>query len=667
MNIYRNIETLPEFRKTILTIGSFDGVHLGHQSILKRMVTLAKEIGGESVVVTFYPHPRNVVFPNDKKTFLLNSPEEKIEEIRKTGIDHLVIIPFSVEFSQLQAREYVEKFLLAKFHPEYIVLGYDHKFGLNRLGDIRLLKEYSAQYGFKVMEISAQELENNTISSTKIREAVEEGDVQKAYQYLGYPYRLSGKVVYGDKLGTSLGYPTANLQLHFKDKLLPKEGVYAVKAIYDHLTFDGMMYIGKRPTILSEGLQALEVHLFEFSENAYGRDVVVEFIEFLRDDMKFSGKEALVEQISKDEAAARYILKEYNAFKGAKAPRTSIVILNYNGKDFLESFLPSVSFSSNKEDVEVVVIDNHSDDESISYVKDWHPEVKTISLTKNYGFAGGYNKGLLNVEAKYYVLLNSDVLVTDGWLDPILQLMDKDSTIAAVQPLILSLENKSLFEYAGAAGGFMDVLAYPFCRGRLFDDVEENKGQYNENAEIFWCSGAAMVIRSDVFKNLGGFDTSYFAHHEEIDFCWRVKRAGYKVMVCGESKVYHMGGGTLSYQSPYKMFLNFRNNLFTLVKNESMFLLFYKLPFRLILDGIAAILFMTKGQWSNVWSVLKAHGHFYLGFFKAIRHRHFFTQKIFNHRIGPYNSRKLYKKLIIWDYFIGRKKKFSDLRPNDFT
>ncbi|MBK6363939.1 MAG: bifunctional riboflavin kinase/FAD synthetase [Saprospiraceae bacterium] len=666
MNIYRNIDDLPSFRKTILTIGSFDGVHLGHQSILRRMVTLAKEIGGESVVVTFYPHPRNVVFPNDKKIFLLNSPEEKSEEFRKAGIDHLVIIPFSVEFSQLHPREYIEKFLLAKFNPEFIVLGYDHKFGLNRRGDISMLKNYEKEGNFKVIEINAKEIENITISSTRIRQAIENGDVQLAYQYLGYPYRLTGKVVYGDKLGTSLGYPTANLKLHFKEKLLPLNGVYAVKVNYDNVSFDGMMYIGTRASVSDSGNQALEVHMMDFSGNIYGRDVTVEFIEYIREDIKFEKKEQLVEQIQEDEKTCREILRQFNDFRSSKKSKISVVILNFNGREYLESFLPSIAYSNTKEDVDIVVIDNNSSDDSVSYIKEWHPEIKTISLTKNYGFADGYNKGLLTIDTEYIVLLNSDVMVTTGWLDPIIDMMEADPTIGVTQPLILSLENKKQFEYAGAAGGYLDTLSYPFCRGRLFDDVEENTGQYQNNEEIFWSSGAAMVIKSKLYQDLGGFDPMYFAHHEEIDLCWRAKRAGYKIMACGESKVYHLGGGSLSYQSPFKMFLNFRNNLFTLVKNESMFLLVYKLPIRLILDGIAAIHFMTKGQWTNVTAVLKAHGYFYISLFKVIATRHRFTQKIFKHRIGPYNSKKFYKRLIIWDYFILGRKKFSDLKSDNF-
>lgn len=666
MNIYRNINDLPSFSKTILTIGSFDGVHLGHKSILQRMVSLAREISGETVVITFYPHPRNVVFPNDKKLFLLNSPDEKIEEIRKLGIDHLVIIPFSIEFSQLHPREYIEKFLLAKFHPKYIVLGYDHKFGLNRLGDINMVKSYADSHGFTVIEINAQEIENMAISSTRIRQALDEGDVQQAYQFLGYPYRLTGKVIFGDRLGTSLGYPTANLELNFKDKLLPKPGVYAVKVLYNSSAYDGMMYIGKRPTIVENGAQALEVHLLDFSESMYGKEVTVEFIEFLREDIKFEKKEDLVVQIGKDEKATRYILSTFDQYKNTTKIRVSIVILNYNGKEYLESFLPSVSFSSLKEEVEVVVIDNNSSDESLAYIRDWHPEVKAIHLTKNYGFADGYNLGLKNVDAEYIALLNSDVLVTEGWLDPVLALLESNKSIGIVQPLVLSLENKKQFEYAGAAGGYLDVLAYPFCRGRLFDDVENNEGQYAGNEEVFWCSGAAMVMKKKLFMDLGGFDRNYFAHHEEIDFCWRAKRAGYRMMVCGESIVYHLGGGTLSYQSAHKMFLNFRNNLFTLLKNESMFTLLYKLPIRLILDGIAGVHFLVQGQWKNILAIIHAHGHFYWNFFRTVRTRHFFTQLIFKHRIGPFNSRKMYKRLIIWDYFIGKKKKFSDLLPRHF-
>jgi GT2 family glycosyltransferase len=427
-----------------------------------------------------------------------------------------------------------------------------------------------------------------------------------------------------------------------------------------------MMYIGKRPSITDSGNQALEVHMLDFSGNIYGRDVTVEFIEHIREDIKFDNKEQLISQIQEDEMTSREILRQFNDFRTAKKSKISVVILNYNGREYLESFLPPIAYSCTNEDVDVVVIDNNSSDDSVSYIKEWHPEVKTISLTKNYGFADGYNKGLMTIDAEYFVLLNSDVLVTNGWLDPIIRMMEADPTIGISQPLILSMENKKQFEYAGAAGGYLDTLSYPFCRGRLFDDVEENAGQYTNNEEIFWSSGAAMVIKSKLYHNLGGFDSMYFAHHEEIDLCWRAKRAGYKIMVCGESKVYHLGGGSLSYQSPFKMFLNFRNNLFTMVKNESMFLLLYKLPFRLVLDGVAAFHFLTKGQWQNVIAVLKAHAYFYMSLFKVIATRHRFTQKIFRHRIGPYNSKKFYKRLIIWDYFILGRKKFTDLKSTHF-
>lgn len=661
MNIYRNISELPVFQNAVITIGSFDGVHKGHQTILERMAKLATEVNGESVVISFYPHPRSVIYPKDSKLFLLNSIEEKIELLQKYGIQNLVLVPFSVEFSQLQAREYVEKFIIQKFNPKFIVIGYDHRFGINRLGDVGLLKSYQNKGAFEVLEISKQEMENITISSTKVRTALNEGDIEVANSFLGYPYPITGKVVYGDKIGSTIGFPTANIQVHYGDKLIPKDGVYAVKVNHEDTEYDGMMYIGSRPSIHENGKRKIEVHIFDFNENIYDKNITLRLYHYLRDDMKFDDLGQLKDQLYLDEKNARIFLENITT-KEIKNSKCIIAILNYNGVEYLESFLPKVLYSSKVADVEVVVIDNHSTDESINYLKDWHPEIQLIELTQNYGFAGGYNKGLKNVEAEYYVLLNSDVLVTEGWLDPIVKMMDKDKSIAAVQPLILSLEDKNSFEYAGAAGGFQDILAYPFCRGRIFDTLEQNNGQYNSSSEIFWSSGAAMVVRSSVFNKLGGFDDTYFAHQEEIDFCWRAKRAGYKIMVNGDSKIYHLGGGTLAYQSSKKIFLNFRNNLISIYKNETYSNLLWKFPMRLILDGVAGLKFLFEGNVDFFKSILKAHFNFYKLLPKIHSIKKEDQKRIDRNRIDFPNLNGNYEGLIVWDYFVKDKKIFSDFK-----
>jgi riboflavin kinase/FMN adenylyltransferase len=660
MNIYRNLNDLPAFKNAVLTIGSFDGVHLGHKSILQRLTQIAQEIDGESIVISFFPHPRNIVFPKNNDLKLLNTIEEKIDLLEQAGVDHLVLIPFSVEFSQLQPREYVEKILIHKFKPAYIVIGYDHKFGLNRSGDIHLLQTYAREGHFKVVEISEFEMEEIVISSTKIRKSLEAGEIEIANGYLGYPYKISGRVIEGNKIGRSLGFPTANIVVSEPLKLIPADGVYAAYITMEDFRYKGMLYIGPRPTVTSTGIRNIEVHIFDFSDNIYGQPICVEVLGFVRGDQQFDSMDELKDQLAEDEKTIRALISEREASKKEKS-RVLIAVLNFNGREMLESFLPAMSFSSKTEETDILIIDNNSSDDSVRYVKEWHPEVSVKKLTKNYGFAGGYNKGLKNENAEYIILLNSDVLVTEGWLDPILNMMDQDKTIGVVQPLILSLEHKNMFEYAGAAGGYMDFLAYPFCRGRIFDALEENQNQYTDNAEIFWASGAAMVVRKKVFDNLGAFDDTYFAHQEEIDFCWRARRAGYKVMVCGESKIYHLGGGTLEYTAPRKVYLNFRNNLMTLVKNETWFSIIWKLPVRLMLDGIAGLKFLTAGQWQNTLAIIRAHGQFYF-LLGRIFSRKIFEQKcIENHRVGKNRKKGLYNRPVIADYFLFGKKRFSDL------
>ncbi|MDQ0594044.1 GT2 family glycosyltransferase [Chryseobacterium ginsenosidimutans] len=287
----------------------------------------------------------------------------------------------------------------------------------------------------------------------------------------------------------------------------------------------------------------------------------------------------------------------------------AVVILNWNGKNWLQKFLPSViSFSGI---AEIYVIDNQSTDNSLEFLKNEFPTVKIVINDKNYGFAGGYNEGLKEIKTEYYCLLNSDVEVTENWIEPVLHLFQKDSSISAIQPKILSFNNKNYFEFAGAAGGLIDNLGYPYCRGRIFDDLEEDKGQYDDETEIFWASGCCLFIRSKDFWEQSGFDERFFAHQEEIDLCWRLINSGKKIFYTGKSKVYHVGGGTLNKQSTQKTYLNIRNNLSMMLKNLPFPKLIGLIFFRVCLDGIAGIYFGLKQGFPHLWAVVRAHFGFY--------------------------------------------------------
>ena len=306
--------------------------------------------------------------------------------------------------------------------------------------------------------------------------------------------------------------------------------------------------------------------------------------------------------------------------------KTALVILNWNGKNWLEKFLPNIlNLSKN---VNVFLVDNASTDDSVSFVEEYYNTVTIISNKINGGFAKGYNDSLRHINAEYYILLNSDIEVSKGWIYPLIKLMDSDINIAACQPKILDFNNKEYFEYAGASGGYIDNLGYPFCRGRIFDDIERDNGQYNDTAEVFWATGACIIVRSSVFWEVNGFDEGFFAHQEEIDLCWRLKNKGYKIMIEPKSYVYHVGGGTLAVGSHLKTFLNFRNNLFMLFKNLPITQLLYVLPLRLILDGVAAITFLQKNNGiSHFFSVAKAHLSFYYKIFDLIKKRRNIKQK----------------------------------------
>lgn len=341
-------------------------------------------------------------------------------------------------------------------------------------------------------------------------------------------------------------------------------------------------------------------------------------------------------------------------------PSIAIVILNYNGKHFLEQFLGGVIKHSRVENAKVFVADNGSKDGSIAFLVENYPEVQMLVSSKNYGFAGGYNFFFDQIEADYYVLLNSDVEVSEGWIEPIIELMESDKTIAACQPKILAHYDKTLFEHAGGAGGWMDNLGYPFCRGRIFSSLEKDEGQYDDIQEIFWASGAAMFIRGELYENFGGLDGEYFAHMEEIDLCWRLKLAGYKNMVVPQSVVYHVGGGTLPPTSPRKVYLNFRNSLLTLLKNEPVSKLLWLIPLRLVMDGLAGVLFLTEGKFREIWAIIQAHFYVYPRIFKIAKNRKLVKKIIKENAIGPANKSGIYKASAVWNYFVKGKKKFSD-------
>lgn len=289
----------------------------------------------------------------------------------------------------------------------------------------------------------------------------------------------------------------------------------------------------------------------------------------------------------------------------------AVVILNWNGENLLPKFLPSVIENSRLDEVQIIVVDNCSTDASMEILKNQFPQVKTIQLDQNHGFAKGYNIALKQIEAKYFVLLNSDVEVTPGWLEHIINCFQCNEKVAAIQPKIKDYKQKEYFEYGGAAGGMLDKLAYPYCRGRIMNEVEKDLGQYDELAHIFWASGACLAIRADLFHLLGGLDEHFWAHMEEIDLCWRLKNSGHEIIYLPESTVYHLGGGSLSYGNPQKLFLNFRNSLFMLYKNTPTNCLAITLFCRLILDGVAAIKFLFDKNPNATKAVWKAHREFF--------------------------------------------------------
>jgi GT2 family glycosyltransferase len=339
--------------------------------------------------------------------------------------------------------------------------------------------------------------------------------------------------------------------------------------------------------------------------------------------------------------------------------KTAIVILNWNGIEYLRQFLGTVIKNSDLPGIEIYVADNGSTDGSADWIRNNHPLVRIIILDKNYGFAGGYNLALEQIEAEYYILLNSDIEVTRGWTEPLIELMDQNKDVASCQPKILSWHRKEYFEYAGAAGGYIDKYGYPFCRGRLFSNVEKDNGQYDTAEDVFWTSGACMAVRASAWRKCSGFDPVFFAHMEEIDLCWRLKISGFRLCYTPESVVYHVGGGALAYDSPFKTYLNFRNNLFLLYKNlpdknfrQTLFL-------RKLLDGVAAITFLFTGKFKNIKAVWKAH----IDYYKSIKDLKLKRQSLILQGLQKPVG-KILNKSIVFEFYIKGIKTFDRLKTN---
>lgn len=338
------------------------------------------------------------------------------------------------------------------------------------------------------------------------------------------------------------------------------------------------------------------------------------------------------------------------------AQDTAVVILSYNGKKWHELFLPLI-VSESVAGYTVVVVDNASTDDTADYIRTHFPSVELLQIPVNKGFAHGYAVALRQIQSKYYVLLSADFEVTAGWFSPLHNAMETIPDLAACQPKIRYWKEREKFEYAGAAGGFKDNLGYMFCRGRVLDEIEFDEGQYNDRVEIFWASGGCLFVRADLYHKVGGLDDEFYAHMEEIDLCWRLKNAGYKIGYIGDATVFHVGGSVISYGSPQKLFYNFRNSLILLLKNESLGRLAWLLPFRLVLDGIAGIHFLGQGKRVECLTVVKAHFNFYGSLGKWLRHRKLARSAV----AAQPNKNAVYQGSIIWQYFIRRTRKFNDL------
>lgn len=342
-------------------------------------------------------------------------------------------------------------------------------------------------------------------------------------------------------------------------------------------------------------------------------------------------------------------------------PHVAIVIIHWNRRQLLEQFLPAL-VKTTYSNYTIVIADNKSDDDSVVWVKQHYPQVQIVVNDGNYGYAGGYNKALPHVKADYYVLLNNDIEVTPNWIEPIIEVMEADKRVGAVQPKMLDYNNRTKFEYAGASGGYMDTLGYAFCRGRMFEELEVDQQQYNDTKQVFWATGACMFVRAELFHKLGGFDEHFFAHMEEIDLCWRMQINGYSLKVVPQSVVYHVGGGTLNKQSPQKTYLNFRNNLIMLTKNLPVSTLLWLIPVRSTLDLLSSIFFLVNGFPRYSAAIHRAHAHYFFSFGKWWKLRKQNTTYL------PFNKlHGVYSGSIVADHFIKKVKHFSQLSWSKFS
>lgn len=340
--------------------------------------------------------------------------------------------------------------------------------------------------------------------------------------------------------------------------------------------------------------------------------------------------------------------------------KVAVVILNYNGKNWLEKFLPNV-IQYSEAIADIIIADNKSTDDSLTFLSENYSDLKTIINDQNGGFAKGYNDALSHLDYEYFLLLNSDIELVENWLEPLVSFLDQNPDYAACQPKVRAYNDKTKFEHAGASGGFIDHWGYPFCRGRMFMATEHDKGQYDDIKEIFWATGACFLIRADLFKSFGGFDERFFAHMEEIDLCWRLKNKGHRIACIPESIVYHVGGGTLDYQNPKKTYLNFRNSLYMILKNEYDKFIVSFLFFRMILDGVAGLKFLLEGKLNHFFSVMKAHFAFYKSLPILLKQRKALKKNYKPNYIGTY------KGSIVTDFFIKKKHRFSELDSNKFV
>lgn len=334
---------------------------------------------------------------------------------------------------------------------------------------------------------------------------------------------------------------------------------------------------------------------------------------------------------------------------------TAVVILSYNGTKWHELFFPTIVAEAHT-GYDVVLADNASTDNTLEYVQQHFPTVKTLRITENYGFANGYYEALKQIQAKYYILLSADFEVTPGWFPPLHKAMEANTMLAACQPKVRYWREREMFEYAGAGGGFMDNFGYLFCRGRIFFDIEKDNGQYNDDIEVFWASGGCFMVRSELYHKVGGLDNELYAHMEEVDLCWRLKNIGYAIGYIGGSTVFHVGGSVISYGSSQKLYYNFRNNLVLLIKNEKGTKLLWLFPLRLVLDGLAGLRLLLTGNGKQTLTIIKAHFHFYRDLGKWLKKRRKNKQLI-----TVRNEEGIYPRSIVWDYFLLRKKVFSKL------